>query len=121
MAVIPRARPASGHTSAVTGVKTVAQVSTSLHHKKQVMRETHRQDDLAQTQFAAGEHPAYVRVGAGLTINLGEFNSLRVDVSITMPCVATLEAVEAAYEETSEVVASYVDRERTKWETGSGG
>ena len=30
--------------------------------------------------------PAYVRVAAGQTINLGDFESLRVDVAITMPC-----------------------------------
>jgi len=30
--------------------------------------------------------PAYVRVAAGQTINLGSYESMRVDVAITMPC-----------------------------------
>jgi hypothetical protein len=30
--------------------------------------------------------PAYLRVNAGVTKNLGNFESLRVDVAITMPC-----------------------------------
>ena len=30
--------------------------------------------------------PAYVRVNAGVTKNLGNYESLRVDVSLTVPC-----------------------------------
>ena len=30
--------------------------------------------------------PAYVRVNAGVTKNVGEYESLRVDVSISVPC-----------------------------------
>jgi hypothetical protein len=30
--------------------------------------------------------PAYVRVAAGQTINMGDYESLRIDVSVSMPC-----------------------------------
>lgn len=30
--------------------------------------------------------PAFVRVAAGQTVNLGDYESLRVDVAVTMPC-----------------------------------
>lgn len=36
--------------------------------------------------FPEGTVPAYVHVGAGRTINLGDYNSLKLDVSITLPC-----------------------------------
>jgi hypothetical protein len=39
-----------------------------------------------------------VRVSGGLTKNMGNYESLRVDVSIEMPCPATPEGVEKAYQ-----------------------
>ncbi len=39
--------------------------------------------------------PAYVRMSAGSTINMGDYESLRVDVAITLPCyVEEIEAVQ---------------------------
>lgn len=32
--------------------------------------------------------PAYVRVNAGVTINLGDYQSMRIDVSVSVPCYA---------------------------------
>jgi len=43
--------------------------------------------------------PAYVRVAGGKTINLGDFESLRIDISVEMPCEPTSDAVEAKYYE----------------------
>ena len=34
--------------------------------------------------------PAFVRVSAGMTVNLGDYESLRVDVAVTMPCYAEM-------------------------------
>lgn len=31
-------------------------------------------------------HPAYVRVGYGLTLNLGNYEAARLDVSVSVPC-----------------------------------
>lgn len=42
--------------------------------------------DLEVATFAEGTHPAFVRASTGLTINLGNFESARVDVSVTLPC-----------------------------------
>lgn len=36
---------------------------------------------------------AYVRVGSSLTKNMGNFNSIKADVSVTLPCYATEEEV----------------------------
>jgi len=40
--------------------------------------------------------PAKVRVGLGLTLNMGNYESARVDVEVTVPCYA--EEVDSAYE-----------------------
>jgi hypothetical protein len=53
--------------------------------------------------------PAYIRVNAGVTKNMGNFESLRVDVSITMPCYR--EAVEEVFEVLSDKVATLLDNE----------
>ena len=53
--------------------------------------------------------PAFVRVAAGQTINLGEYESLRVDVAITMPCYK--EQVNETQTECAEWVAERLGNE----------
>jgi hypothetical protein len=53
--------------------------------------------------------PAYVRASAGVTRNLGDYESLRVDVSITMPCYK--EQVEDTYIAIADKVADLLDAE----------
>ena len=42
-------------------------------------------DNVEATPFPAGVHPAYVSASCGVTRKLGDFESLRLDVSVTMP------------------------------------
>jgi hypothetical protein len=53
--------------------------------------------------------PAYVRVNAGVTKNLGNYESLRVDVSLTVPCY--VEEIEQVQTRTAELVAKMLDDE----------
>lgn len=53
--------------------------------------------------------PAFVRVNAGVTKNLGNYESLRVDVSLTVPCY--VEEMEAVQKRTAELVATMLDEE----------
>lgn len=53
--------------------------------------------------------PAYVRVNAGVTKNLGNYESLRVDVSITVPCY--VEEIEKVEKRTAALVANMLDAE----------
>lgn len=53
--------------------------------------------------------PAYVRVNAGVTKNLGNYESLRVDVSLTVPCY--VEEMERVQKRTAELVADMLDAE----------
>jgi len=46
------------------------------------------------------ENPAYVKVSTGITKNMGNFNSLKVEVSVSVPChVTRIEETEAAVRE----------------------
>lgn len=55
--------------------------------------------------------PAYVKVNAGVTKNLGNYESLRVDVSISVPCYVEVvqETFDAVAEQVSELLADEVD------------
>lgn len=62
---------------------------------------------------------AKVFVSMGLTINLGDFSSARIDVGLSVPCYA--EERDAAYVETTEWVQSRVVAEQKKileWKKG---
>lgn len=53
--------------------------------------------------------PAFIRVNAGVTKNLGNYESLRVDVSITAPCY--VEEMESVQKHIAELVATMLDEE----------
>ena len=53
--------------------------------------------------------PAYVRVNAGSTKNLGNFESLRIDVSISAPCY--WEEVDRMIPIIADKVAFFLDKE----------
>lgn len=53
--------------------------------------------------------PAFVRVNAGVTKNLGNYESLRVDVAITVPCY--VEEIEKVQKRAAALVADMLDAE----------
>lgn len=60
--------------------------------------------------------PAYVTVGAGTTKNLGDYESLRVDVRISLPCYA--EEVDDVYDDVAEKVADRLEAEVNEYLNG---
>lgn len=58
--------------------------------------------------------PAYVRINAGVTKNLGNYESFRCDVSITMPCYP--EEVQEMTQKVSNEVARLLDEELQKYQ-----
>lgn len=54
-------------------------------------------EELDVERFPEGVEPAWVNAKKGLTLNLGNYESVRFDVSITLPCYR--EEVEAALDE----------------------
>lgn len=75
---------------------TVLTVRGSLYGK-----ETEERKVLEATSFAT--NPAYVRVSTGITKNMGDYESLRVEVSLSVPCY-----VEEIEEVTPQVAAAVV-------------
>jgi hypothetical protein len=55
------------------------------YNREEETQEQIRVPDLVT--LLAGGAPAKVRVGAGITKNLGDFNSARVDVVMELPCL----------------------------------
>lgn len=49
-----------------------------------VGNETESKETISVQKFETD--PAYVRVNAGVTKNIGDYESLRVDVSVSVPC-----------------------------------
>lgn len=60
--------------------------------------------------------PARVRVSGGLTLNMGDYNSARIDVEVSLPCLPERSEIERAYVEASGIVSGWMERE--KQETG---
>jgi hypothetical protein len=75
--------------------------------------ETVQEEMLEESSFGPGIEPAFVRVSAGKTINLGNFESLRIDVAVTIPCLPS--AIDAAYTEASDFVAEKMTAEERAW------
>lgn len=88
-------------------------VSTQVKDKQGVYHEEEREVDVLRETFADNEQPAFVKVGAGMTINLGNFESLRIDCSVTLPCHP--ENIDIAYETASEFVSKKIDEEQSTW------
>lgn len=57
--------------------------------------------------------PHYVRISAGMTRNLGNYESLRVDVSISSPC--TEAEIDAKVSELGDKVAEKLEEEIDKY------
>ena len=60
--------------------------------------------------------PVYVRIGAGVTKNMGDYESLRVDVSISMPCYR--EDMDKTFDKVAEDVAKRLSDEVDKYMAG---
>lgn len=95
------ARQPKGHVSVSMGKK-----DDSLHEETREVRGSHR-------TFSAEDPPALVRVSGGLTKNMGNYESLRIDVSIEIPCHR--DDVDETYNEASEFVANKIAEEETIW------
>lgn len=70
--------------------------------------QTVKDTESGERVVVAGE-PARVRMSAGVTKNMGNYESLRVDVSIEMPCDP--KAVDKVAEDTAEKVSQLLDDE----------
>lgn len=86
---------------------------STLTNRRTVLDETQQEVTGTEREFPPGYVPVQVKFGAGLTINCGDFNTLRLDVAITIPCRP--EQIEGAYQEASDFVADKIAEEEARW------
>lgn len=68
---------------------------------------------IENVEFQPGQEPAFVRVAAGKTIDMGNFEFLRIDVAVTYPCLPS--KVDETYERAAEWVADKMVNEEQRW------
>lgn len=78
---------------------------------KHMGKDESKPQKLAVTTFAS--EPAYVRVSAGVTKNLGNYESLRLDVAISMPCYP--EEIDKVVPKVGDMVSAHLEREIGAW------
>lgn len=105
-----RVRPRPRAESNVSGSR---DTRSEYSHRRTKIDETSSHEALPDVPFPPGVEPAFVRVAVGNTYNMGDFNSLRIDVSVTLPCLP--DEVEDAYQRASEFCAEKVREEELQW------
>jgi len=110
-----RARPRPGTPAAATQ-RATAVVSTEYSVSKEPRGSARHEQTLLERTFAPDQAPASVRVGVGMTIATAPFESLRIDVAVTLPCLAA--EVEDAYVQASEYAANFLNEEQARWQPG---
>jgi hypothetical protein len=60
------------------------------------------------------QHMGYVTVEGGITKNLGDYNSARIGVTVSLPCEPSLEGAQKAYAEISKLVDKLMNEEYDK-------
>lgn len=115
-APVRRTRPVAAAQRGATLREATAKTSSQIVHKKAVLSEQHDTDTIRGVQFAPGEHPAEAGVSLGLTISLGDFQFLRIDCQVKIPCKP--EDVEAGLDEAADIAFDKLANEEQRW-TGS--
>jgi hypothetical protein len=73
--------------------------------------EEERQEVIEVRKFEV--EPAYIRVNAGVTKNMGNYESLRIDVSLSVPCY--VEEMDKVFPKVADMVAAYLDIEKENY------
>lgn len=105
--------PARTRTSAIREERGGGSVRTTASRKGHPYDETDQEVEVLRAEFPEGVEPAHVTVNAGLTVNLGNFESLRLDCSVRIPCLPT--EIDAAYEVAAEFVSTKINEEQARW------
>lgn len=84
----------------------IPQATVSVEHKSGA--ETHTTETPLPPVMVSGQ-PALVEVAIGLTRNLGNYESVRLHVGLTLPCPPTEEEINNAYDEAKGWVDSRIE------------
>jgi len=56
-------------------------------------------------------NPAYVGVNQNLTKNMGDYNSIKIGVHVSIPCLPDDDSIRDAYDRATELVGEFLDAE----------
>jgi hypothetical protein len=86
-------------------------VSKEVVHKvgREIIHQEEAETKRAPLDIGDLEHPAYLEVGGGVTRNMGDFNSVRINVSLRMPCRTDDVSIQAAFSHLTTMVDTMVD------------
>ena len=76
------------------------------------VKKTTEDNRIIEIQNFQTDKVAYVEAAAGATINMGNYNGIRLDVSLKLPCY--VEQIEEAYKFASKFVNEKIIEERNK-------
>lgn len=101
--------------SAAARARTAAKTETGRRTTRSAAygNEEEENETLEDVTFPPGVEPAFVRASAGGTYNLGDYQSLRLDVSVTLPCRPS--RIEETYERAASFVAEKLNKEEVSW------
>lgn len=88
-------------------------VSTKMSDRQGTYYEDNKEVEVLRQKFSEESPAAFVRVGAGLTINMDNYESLRIDCAVTIPCRP--DSLDEAYQIASDFVADKISEEQTNW------
>ena len=111
-----RVRPGASKARQEASRELGQQTTTSAHRipgNDEYSPEVTQKEIVSDRRFEAGQHPAFVRVNVGGTYSLGNYESLRLDVSVTLPCLPS--EVDECFTVASDMVAAKLGEEELLW------
>lgn len=107
---VRRPTAAAGSTTAKAQVKRHTQAE--LREGRTLAREAHQTEVLDEREIDPSRM-ARIRFGAGLTINLGNYESARIDVQVEMPC--DVDDLDSAFNDAAQFVSDRLSEEEARW------
>lgn len=92
-----------------TNARGVVTASRSRSEMGTVIEEHQRSHEIEDTVECA--NPAYVGVNQGMTKNMGDFNSVKIGVHVSLPCLPDEDDIRRAYVKATKLVNEFMDEE----------
>lgn len=112
----PRQRKRPTPEAAVETAESIVTVSSSIGTKGETAFEESDRRVLEVRQFVTT--PANVRVSVGQTINLGNYESHRLDVVVSLPCYR--EEIDTALINAADTASTFLEDELKRWGLATG-
>jgi hypothetical protein len=108
----PARRGSAGTTTQSQRITRHTQVSLREARNSQPLNEGHENEVLG-TNSVQVNRLARIRYGVGLTLNLGNFESARIDVQVEIPC--DVDEIDNAYEQAVAFACERLNEEEARW------